>query len=179
MKTTIHRYRCLDCPHRAIYLGSVPKKVPGAYLSFGTAYCKAGKKIRAFKRKDPKVYPPSWCPKLKEPAEYRVYAFKDTNTWYLRQLFRETGDSYSPIGSDYAVRAEGHTDLTARSFLEDTESQYPSDVLGIRVHEDEVVEIDDGLKPYFFHITAGGVEVLAYFRSEAAQKNRYEGANDP
>ena len=37
MKTTIYRYRCSDCPHRAVYLGSVPKKVPGAYLSFDTA----------------------------------------------------------------------------------------------------------------------------------------------
>lgn len=157
----------------------MPRKVPGAFLGFGTAYCKAGKKIRAFKRKDPKVYPPSWCPKLKAPAEYRVYAYKDTNTWYLRQFSRMMGGTYSPIDFDYAVRADGHTELTACNFLENTESQSPSDVLGVCVQEGEVVEIDDGLKPYFFHTTDSGVEVLGFFRRDIAMKNHYEGTNNP
>lgn len=173
------RFRCKTCPYRATYLERTPKKVPGAFLEFGTEYCKGGKKIRVFKRSDPKVYPPSWCPKQKVPAEYRVYAYKDMNTWYLHRLLRTKSDTYSPSDFDYALRAEGHTDMTARDFYEAMESQYPSDILGINVHEDEVVEIDDGLKPYFFHITAAGAKILMLFRRDIALKNRYEGEDNP
>ena len=39
-------------------------------LQFGQQYCTAGKKYRMFKKKDPKIYPPNWCPKLKSHVNF-------------------------------------------------------------------------------------------------------------
>ena len=67
----IYRFRCSECPDCFIYKEAAPKKLAGAVLEFGERYCRGGKRIRVFKRHDPKIYPPSWCPKLKNPAANR------------------------------------------------------------------------------------------------------------
>ena len=169
----IPRYRCKTCPFRAVHLNPASKRVQGAYLKYGMNYCTAGKKAHIFKPNDPKVYPPSWCPRLKRPAEYRVYAFKDTNAWFLNYSFKYMGESLTPSGSAYAVRVQGHTSLTAREFQDATKNAFVEDILGIRVSEDEIIEIDDGLQPSFFLNTQKGMKVLDYFDREAAWKNKY------
>ena len=171
----IHRFCCRDCPDCFIYGESVPQKVPGAFLKFGGKYCRGGKKMREFKHRDPKVYPPSWCPKLKSPAEFRVYAYKDTDAWFTHHLMRVNGLSDSPCGYEFAVRVEGHTDLSARDFWEEVESKSVSEILCVPVHVDEVIEIDDGLRPCFFHVTEDwDVKVLAFFQRDKARENHYE-----
>ena len=171
----ISRFCCRDCPDCFTYGESVPKKVPGAFLKFGMRYCRGGKKTREFKRRDPKVYPPSWCPKLKSPAEYRVYAYKDTDAWYIHHMMRLHGLSDKPRGNEFAVRVEGFTTLSARDFWEEVEFKYASEILGIPVHGDEVIEIDDGLRPCFFHVVKDwDVEVLTYFQRDEARENQYE-----
>lgn len=174
----IYRYRCSSCPFRETFHGAVPQKVPGACLTPGTQYCKGGKKVRVFKPKDPKIYPPSWCPRLKKPAEYRIYAYKDPETWLLHQFLRADGSPGSPSGYEYALRAKGRTELTAPVFLSAAESKSPSDVLGTAVHVYEVLEIDNGLQSAFFHITGDGVKVLTLFSRDVALKNQYKGDGD-
>lgn len=170
----ILRFCCRDCPDCFTYEESVPKKVPGAFLKFGGRYCRGGKKTREFKRRDPKVYPPSWCPRLKSPAEYRVYAYKDTDAWYIHHMMRLQGLSDKPRGPEFAVRTEGHTPLSASDFWKEVESKYASEVLGVPVYGDEVIEIDDGLRSRFFHVIENkDVEVLTYFQHEKARENRY------
>ena len=77
-KTLFHKPRCSICPYYGVHNESVPKKVEGAFLRVGCRYCSGGKRIRVFKRSDPKVYIPSWCPRHKVPAEMRVYCYKNT-----------------------------------------------------------------------------------------------------
>lgn len=170
----IRRFCCRDCPDCFTYGESVPKKVRGALLKSGGRYCRGGNKTREFKRSDPKVYPPSWCPKLKSPAEFRVYAYKDTDAWYIHHKMRLQGLLGTPCGFEFAVRAKGHTALSAHSFWAEVKHKSASEVLGVTVHSGEVIEIDDGLRPCFFHAEDGEVKVLTYFQRDKALANKYE-----
>ena len=170
----IRRFCCRDCPDCFTYEESAPKEIPGAFFKSGGRYCRGGKKTREFKRREPKVYPPSWCPKLKSPAEYRVYAYKDTDAWYKHDLLRSMGLLDRPRGPEFAVRTEGHTTLSARDFWKEVEYKYASEVLGVPVHGDEVIEIDDGLRPCFFHVVKDwDVQVLNSFQRDKARENQY------
>ena len=60
----------------------------------------AGKRAREMKKQDPKVYPPSWCPKRKDPIELRLYAYKDTNVWYCRYKMKQQGLKITPGGTN-------------------------------------------------------------------------------
>ena len=171
----ICRFCCRGCPACFTYEESVPKKIPGAFLKLGGRYCRGGTKTREFKRSDPKVYPPSWCPKLKSPAEYRVYVYKDTDAWFIHHMMRLHGLADSPRGPEFAVRVEGYTTLSARDFWKEVEFKFASEVLGVPVHGDEVIEIDDGLRPHFFHVVEDwDVKVLTHFQRDKALTNRYE-----
>lgn len=169
----IHRFRCGDCPDCFTYAENIPMKVPGAFLKFGGKYCRGGKKIREFKRRDPKIFPPSWCPKLKSPVEYRIYAYKDTDTWYLHRMMRAQGLIDTPCGYEFAVRVDGHTALSAHDFWIEVEFKSASEVLGVPIHNYEVIEFDDGLRPRFFHVEAGEVKVLPFFQRDTAHGNQY------
>jgi len=132
-----------------------------------------------FKLRDPKVYPPAWCPKRKIPVEYRIYTFMNSTVRYYRELFKKTGFSVSPSGYEYALRAEGSTVMTPAAFKKTLKGHSPSEVLGIPVYTDDVIEIDDGLRPYFFFATDKKVEVLYCFDKKAALKNQYKGPAIP
>lgn len=171
----ICRFCCRDCPDCFTYGESVPKRVPGAFLKFGGRYCRGGKKTREFKCRDPKVYPPSWCPKLKNPAEYRIYAYKNTDASYIHHMMRLHGLSDKPCGPEFAVRTEGYTTLSARDFWKEVEFKFASEVLGVPVHCDEVIESDDGLRPIFFHVVTNlDVKVLTDFQRDKARENQYK-----
>ena len=72
------------------------------------------------------------------------------------------------------MRHECSTELTAKGFYESTEHKLISDVLGFPVQVNEVIEIDDGLRPYFFVVHEYGVELLAYFDRDSARKNKLD-----
>lgn len=172
--TPIHKPRCANCPYCDYHNGPVAQKIKGAFLRVGSRYCSDGKRIRVFKSSDPKVYVPSWCPRRKSPAELRVYCYKDSNAWYLRQLLEKDGVHSSPSGYEYAVRYEGTVRLTARDFYEQTQRKPIADVLGFRVKTGEVIEIDDGLLPYYFHVCEYGTDVFTYFDRDRARKNKLD-----
>ena len=173
-KPLIHKPRCSNCEYYGVHSESAPKKVAGAFLRVGCRYCSGGKRVRVFKPSDPKVYIPSWCPRHKAPAEMRVYCYKDTDAWYINFLFKQDGTPRSPSGYEYAVRHECRTELTAKGFYELSEQQMISDILGFNVRINEVIEIDDGLKPYYFFIHEYGIEVLTYFDRDRARKNKLD-----
>jgi len=175
MKNKVHKFRCTDCVDRFICLDTTPKRVSGATLKYGHQYCRGGKKVHAFRPRDPKVYPPAWCPKRKSPAEYRVYTYVNETVRHCRELFKKSGVSISPRGYEYALRAEGNTDMSPAMFLKALKDQLPSRILSVSIHTDDVIEIDDGLRPYFFHVRDEDVEVLCLFDKAAALKNQYEG----
>ncbi len=149
-------------------------KTARAFLRFGDRYCTGGKRARRFRPGDPKVYPPSWCPRHKDPVEYRIYAYKDSRTWFLHRWLHAGGVPNTPSGAAFALRAEGYLDCNAAGFQHEVEQRSSSDILGVPVCSGEVIEIDDGLKPYFFHVTENGVHVLPFFNSGAARQNQYQ-----
>lgn len=170
----IRKPRCADCPYYGCYNEPVPRKVQGAFLGIGSRYCTGGRRIKVFKSRDPKVYVPTWCPRRKSPTELRVYCFKDSAAWLLRYLLERDGVHNSPSGHEYAVRYEGHAELTARDFYKLIQEKSITEVSGIQVQTGEIIEIDDGLKPYYFHVVDYGVNVLPYFDGDRARKNKPE-----
>lgn len=174
----IYKPRCSDCEFHMCYSETIPKKVKGAFLKYGCRYCTGGKRIREFKRSDPKVYVPSWCPRIKQPAVLRIYCFKDENVRFLQLMLRSDGIEHGPYEFEYALRYEGHANLTASVFLEMTEQQTPSDILGMKLHGKEVVEIDDGIVPYCFYLVEPFIVRSIYFNGEKARKNRLEDSQD-
>ncbi len=175
----IRKFRCVNCADRFTCLDKIPKRITGVALKYGRQYCRGGKKLRTFRPGDPKVYPPAWCPKRKNPAEYRVYAYMNVAVRYYRGLFKEAGSSVSPSGYEYALRAEGSTGMAPAAFQMALKGQSPSELLGIPVYTNDVIEIDDGLRPYFFFVTDKKVEVICRFDKQAALKNQYKGPAAP
>jgi len=137
-----------------------------------------GKRPREMKKRDPKVYPPSWCPKRKEPAELRLYAYKDANIWYYRELMKRQGLEITPRGSEYALKREGHISMTAAEFQREVKGRFLSDILGFLPMTGEVIEINDGLKPWFFLVKERGVALLTHFDRDTALRNPYEEAKE-
>jgi len=176
-KKLIRKPRCQNCPHYGVHSGPYAQKVKGVSLQVGTRYCAGGKRIKVFKPRDPKKQIPTWCPRRKSPAELRVYCYKDSNTWYLHHLMKSHGIQGLPSGFEYAVRYEGTVGLTAREFYKQLQQKFVSDILGFHVGVNEIIEIDDGLLPYYFHICGYDTSVLPYFDRDKARRNKLERPN--
>ena len=170
----IYKPRCSDCEFHVRYSEAIPKKVKGAFLKYGCRYCTGGKRIREFKPRDPKVYLPSWCPRKKTPAELRIYCFKDANTRFLQLLLEADGALSIPFANRYAVRDSGHTALSPSSFQEMAEQQSPSEILGMKLHSKEVIEIDDGITPYYFYLVESFAVQCISFDGKSARQNQLE-----
>lgn len=174
----IRRFRCAECTDYLLCTEAVSQQIKGMILRFGERYCMAGNRARKMKKSDPKIYPPSWCPKRKEPAELRLYAYKDTNTWYYRELMKRQGLEIAPRGSEYALKREGHINMTAAEFQREAKRQSLLAILGFMPMTGEVIEINDGLKTWFFLVKKRGVTLLIRFDSDAALRNQYEEAKE-
>lgn len=166
---------CAGCSHNLYYNDPVPKRVMGIRMYMGERFCTGGKKARRFKRSDPQIYVPSWCPKRKNPCELRVYTFKSTDEWYLHKaLEKSTGHSLLPIASNYAMVKSLSTELSPREFWKRLKSGSYQDILGISLEPYNVVEIDDGLNPAFFYYVDGGFTLISFFNAEKARKQKKE-----
>lgn len=166
---------CSDCPHDLHYSDNIPKKTMGVMMHFGERFCTGGKKARRFKRGDPKIHVPEWCPRRKTPCELRVYVFKSASDWWLhRCLEKDLGKSLPPKGHSYALVQKRTTELSPREFWKRLEAEPYQDILAVPLESYSVVEIDDGLKPAFFFYVDGGFTLLYAFNAEAARKNKKE-----
>ncbi len=100
-KTKIRRFQCVQCPCHMVHTGAEPAKAGGVFLRFGDRYCTGGKRARRFRPGDPKIYPPSWCPRQKDPVEYRIYAYTENGVSVLPFFNAETArqNQYQAGGS--------------------------------------------------------------------------------
>lgn len=90
-------------------------------------------------------------------------------------LMRQKGYDFFPSETDYALRYEGTIELTASQFQQELHEHSVNEVLGINVRTDEIVEIDDGLMPYYFFFSAKRIMPhVIYFRGEKARENKLE-----
>ena len=93
-----------------------------AHLDFGLSrYCagfKNKKRRKAFRRSDPAFKAPKWCPKRKEPCEYRIYSYADERSAVMARMFEEDNigdrDIAFPSAFRYRLRAEGKTGLSRK-----------------------------------------------------------------
>lgn len=168
---TVKKPRCANCPYRFCYSDVYSRREGGVNLQFGQEYCKGGRKYRAFKKSDPKTVPPSWCPRLKSPCEFRIYTFKNTEAWYFH--YRLHKDAI-PDGYECAVRTSGTVELSPSTFFSMLEEKTASELLGMEVKSGEIVEIDDGLNPCCFYIKFGEPQYLPHWNAARAQENQYQ-----
>lgn len=163
---------CYNCPYQFHYGGNFPMKKYGVMMRLGDVFCTFGKKTRRFKKSDPKIKVPQWCPRRLPVRKLRIYGFQDAGAWLLHErLCRDLGRDLSPEGRKYAVEHEADTPLTAREFLERSCYETDADLLGgVTATMYQVVEIDDGLMPAFFYKTETGWRYEPYFDAASAQK---------
>ena len=166
----IPKPRCIDCEFRLAYYDDSIKYTEGIMPEYGKHYCSFGKRFREFRKKDPKIYPPSWCPKRKMPSEFCIYDFKDSEAWLLNRMVK---NSSAPPSYRCAVRRSGTTSLSPGEFYREALTSDVSALLEVEVKSGEVVEIDDGLIPYCFYIKHHSVEVLTHWCPEKARRNIY------
>lgn len=140
-------------------------------------FCLGSKKARRFKKSDPQKYVPGWCPRRKDPCEWRLYGFKSPREELLHFcLCQDVGETLLPTEHRYALLCEGRTDLSPREFWTRCETTLdPTEgILETPVEIYQVLEIDDGLTPAFFYKTERGFQFVSTFRAGIARKNKLE-----
>ena len=132
-----------------------------AHLDYGLSrYCAGfkNKKLRkTFRKSDPAYKAPKWCPKRKEPCEYRIYSYADDRAAVMAHMLEEDNisdrDIVFPSAFRYRLRAEGKTGLSPKAFYEQANAEddaslpLPDEIIRIG----DVVEIDTGLAQFFFY----------------------------
>ena len=137
-----------------------------------TRYCVGfkGKKPTRFRRSDSISKAPKWCPRRIDPPICRVHGFKDERSAcmdYLSRLEYRSGQKKTilPASFHYKLRAEIRLGMTAKQFFDATQEGPLCDVLPAQVNVGEIIEIDDGLQPYYFYILDFDTVIpLPYFR---------------
>ena len=150
-----------------------------------TRYCNGfdkKRKSKRFKRSDPKYKPPKWCPRLISPPVCRVYGFVNSEAavtdWLLNReaTAAKSGneqEAYRSVSKyRYKLRCELSLGLTAKQFyaamLSDVSTCVTSKIRN-QVEYGEIIEIDDGLKPYYFYFDSFRVIPLLHFDRSRVQ----------
>lgn len=150
-----------------------------------TRYCNGfdkKRKSKRFKRSDPKYKPPKWCPRLISPPVCRVYGFVNSEAavtdWLLNReaTAAKSGneqEAYRSVSEyRYKLRCELSLGLTAKQFyaamLSDVSTCVTSKIRN-QVEYGEIIEIDDGLKPYYFYFDSFRVIPLLHFDRSRVQ----------
>ena len=127
---------------------------------WGMRYCKGfpkRKNPKRFKSSDPKYKAPKWCPRRISPPVCRVYGFASFQDQMMDCLTREQLVSKQnryiyPTAFHYTLRLETTLGINARTFFYQSKHGELDDFLAeADLSPGEVVEIDDGLRPYFFY----------------------------
>lgn len=146
-------------------------------LASETRYCNGFKrrKPRRFRKNDPSIKVPKWCPKRISPPICRIWGFRDEKSEFMERLFRRDygKEKYaSPSPQHYAPRKEISLGLTAKRFYDEVQNHPLYEVLppDVDVCDGEIIEIDDGLKPYYFYVQNFGIVVPLMFFQMNKQK---------
>ena len=166
---------CAGCPYDLHFGEAIPKKQFGVMMHCGEHFCTGGKRARRFKRSDPKIAAPQWCPKRKSPCEVRSYSLKSIRD---RQMFLcLSADPNDPLYISeyrYALASSTRIELTPQEFWSRCQNEPGTELLDVDIPLYSVVEIDDGLAPSFFYRTVEGFRIVSHFNTAKAKKNRME-----
>lgn len=161
-KHTFPEPGCHSCPHYQL-VGNVP---------WETRYCKGfkRKKAKRFRSSDPKIKAPRWCPRRISPPACRIYGFTDEQSAFMELVYRDCeqdGLHIDPLPHHYKLRMEISLGMTAKQFYGETQMEYLDNILPpeAAVKTGEIIEIDDGLQPYYFYVNGiASVTLLHFFR---------------
>lgn len=179
------RPTCEECPKFIRFREEKAKRQHGITMRPGERYCTAFPRARRFRTGDPKVYVPKWCPRRISPLILRIYE----ENWYLSLCLKfvkrkvRGGRIANPSG--YTLRYEGTTHWTGSDVkkmlqVRKDENRFfgipdIEEYLKTEVHESEILEFDDGLKPMFYLIRNSDIRQVvfdkqyAYVREEENQ----------
>ena len=157
---------CLNCQYRLV-MGN---------LSSETRYCTGfkKKKARRFRSSDPQIKPPKWCPRRLSPTICRIYGLKDTNSELMEFMLRNEVGIIHPSPHHYKLRTEIPLGMTAKEFFSETEKEYLKNILPpqVEVKAGEIIEIDDGFRPYCFYVDSfASVTPLAAFEMRKSKQD--------
>ena len=123
-----------------------------------TRYCGGfkGKIPRRFRNSDPAFKIPTWCPKRLLPMICRIYGFANERCEYMEMLtianFNPREPYIYPIESHYKLSRELPIRMNAKQFFQAAQSEALEELLSDdNLSLGEVIEIDDGLRPYYFY----------------------------
>ena len=115
------------------------------------------RKPKRFRTSDPKIKAPKWCPRRLPKPICRIYGFADEMSELIDMYERSEGalknaDYISPLPYRYKLRLEFPLGMKAQAFYDEVKDGDIDSVLSdANLQLGEVVEIDDGLKPYYFY----------------------------
>lgn len=155
-----------------------------AHLDFGLSrYC-AGfrnkKRRKVFRKSDPAYKAPKWCPKRKDPCEYRIYSYADEQVAAMARALEADSigdrDIVFPCAFRYRLRAEGRTGLPPKAFYEqaNAEDDASSPLPDESIRTGDVVEIDTGLAQFFFYYVTPHDFRMAFFDVRRIQTGRMD-----
>ena len=168
-KFTFSAPSCLTCQYRLV-IGN---------LASETRYCTGfkKKKPRRFRKSDPRIKPPKWCPRRLSPTICHIYGFKDENSELMEFTLRNEVGIIHPSPHHYKLRVEIPLGMTAKEFFAETQKEYLENILPplVQVKSGEIIEIDDGFRPYCFYINSfASVTPLAAFEMRTVKQDSSE-----
>lgn len=166
-KSTFPAPSCLSCQHRLV-VGKFPAE---------TRYCTGFKKKKTpmrFRSSDPKIKPPKWCPRRLSPTVCRIYGFADQESELTEFMLRNELGYIHPSPHHYKLRLEIPLGMTAKDFFSETEKEYLENILPpqVQVTAGEIIEIDDGFRPYCFYVNSfASVTPLSFFDMKTSKRD--------
>ena len=156
----VRKFKCYHCPDCNLYAGSETKTIHGRRMKPNTKYCTGGQKVIIFRSDDPKVTVPKWCPKRRVPPTLRIYHFRSPEIEVGESMLAAKGISFSPY--------------TAMEFAKQIKKHSLAELLSMQLLPYEILEIDDGIRPYCFLVERLGHVRCIRFKSDIARENKYE-----
>ena len=109
-------------------------------------------------------------PKRRVPPTLRIYNFRSPEIEAGESMLAANGISFFPYPSRYAVRYEGESPYTAMEFAKQIKNHSLAELLSMQLLPYEILEIDDGIRPYCFLVERLGRVRCIRFKSDIARK---------
>ncbi len=112
--------------------------------------------------------------KIHETETQEIYHFRSPEIEVGESMLAAKGISFFPYPSRYAVRYEGDSPYTAMEFAKQIKKHSLAELLSMQLLPYEILEIDDGIRPYCFLVERLGHVRCIRFKSDIARENKYE-----
>ena len=103
-----------------------------------------------------------------------IYHFRSPEIEAGESMLAANGISFFPYPSRYAVRYEGESPYTAMDFARQIKKRPLAELLSMQLLPYEILEVDDGIRPYCFLVERLGHVRCIRFKSDIARESKYE-----